>query len=207
MAPDLVDANGHRVLEFTGKVRNLGRIAELADAVIDVATSGAWRDYTTAVGRERWLEAELDYFLIACDMQYDDVSRVLAWNARAKELAPMMESGDDARRRPLETAASEWHSPTGESLMDRARRLGWLRANGAPRRPPIPARARTRAEHGMTREQQARLKRAERIAPERRQQLDELAERLVAEVAGRDERRYLIDRIVAEERDEEQATD
>ncbi|MEA2232385.1 MAG: hypothetical protein QOD83_2201 [Solirubrobacteraceae bacterium] len=195
-----LDANGELVVSFTGKVRNLARVAELTNAVIDIATSGAWRQYTTAVGRETWREAELDYFLIACDMRYDDVSRVLAWNAQAKELAPMMDKdADRAHRRTLEEAAVQWHPPTGEPLIDRAKRLGWLRDNGALRRSPIPARARAQAKHGMTFEERANRTRPQRIPPARRKALDTIAQRLRAELADEHERRYVLERLARDD--------
>lgn len=193
---DVVDANGELVISFTGKVRNLARVAELTNAVVDIATSGAWREYKTAVGRERWRGAELDYFLIACDMQYDDVSRVLAWNARAKELAPMMDAdAESEHRRPLEQASEQWHPPTGETLLERARRLGWTRDNGTLRASPIPKRARAQAKYGMTNEEHARRTRPERIPPPRRKALDEIAERLREELADEHERRYIVERL------------
>src|SRR4051794_37481654 len=116
----MLDANGRRVVSFTSRIRNLGRVAELTDAVIEIATSGAWRDYHMATGHEAWREAELDYFLIACGMHYEDVARVLNYNKDAKALAPMMDKKAGAeRRRPLEEAANGWHSPTGQSLPER----------------------------------------------------------------------------------------
>jgi hypothetical protein len=194
--PDPVDDNGQLVLEFTGKVRNLGRVAELTDAVIDIAISGAWRDYHTASGHESWREAELDYFLMACEMNYDDVSRVLAWNRRAKELAPMMDrDAPEDRRRSIDEAATGWRSPTGESLVNRAVRGGWLKPDGRMRTPPVPRRARAKARHGATLEEHASQARAERILDERRAELDSLADEVLEKVPDAIERRYVIDRI------------
>ena len=161
----MVDPNGRRVLTFTSHIQNLGRVAELTDAVIDIATSGAWRDYHMATGHEAWRDAELDNFLIACGMHYEDDSRVLAYNARAKALAPMMDkAAENDRRRPLAEAATAWHSPTGESLLDRAKHLGWLRDSGVMRASPIPERARAQAKHGMTLDEHARESRRQRIS-------------------------------------------
>jgi hypothetical protein len=193
---NLVDPNGRRVLTFTSHIQNLGRVAELTDAVIDIATSGAWRDYHMATGHEAWREAELDYFLIACGMHYEDVSRVLAYNAGAKALAPMMDkTASTDRRRPLAEAATVWHSPTGESLLDRAKHLGWLRDSGVMRASPIPERARAQAKHGMTLDEHARESRRQRIPVARRRQLDAIAKRTLGEIADDTERRYLIDRL------------
>lgn len=187
----LTDQAGDRVLAFTSKIRNLGRVAELTDAVIDIASSGVWRDYHVATGHETWREAELDFFLIACDMHYADVARVLSWNAQAKELAPLMDkSANSGRRRSLDEVA--WQSPAGESLADRAKRLGWLGGTGVIHS-PIPQRARAIAKHGVTLDEHARESRKERIPAARRRELDGLVKRVLGEVADAHERRYLVD--------------
>jgi hypothetical protein len=194
--PELVDDNGRRVVSFASRIRNLGRVAELTDAVIDIATSGAWRDYHVATGHEAWRDAELDYFLIACGMHREDVSRVLAYNAQAKALADMMDrTAADDRRRPLATAATAWHSPTGESLLDRAKRLGWAKDNGTLTASPIPERARAKARHGTTFEGHASLERLKHIPAPRRRELDKLAESVLEQLADAQERRYFIERI------------
>lgn len=193
--PELLDDNGRRVISFASRIRNLGRVAELTDAVIDIAVSGAWRDYHVATGHEAWREAELDYFLIACDMHCEDVARVLAYNKQAKDLAPMMDrNANGEMRRPLTEAAAQWHSPIGESLTERAARLGWTRTDGHLRN-PIPERARAKAKHGMTFEQHASRTRTQRIPAERRRELDQLVRHMLAEIASDAERRYLIDRL------------
>jgi hypothetical protein len=190
---EFTDPAGDRVLAFTSKIRNLGRVAELTDAVIDIATSGVWRDYHVATGHETWREAELDYFLIACEMHYADVARVLSWNAQAKELAPLMDKGANSdRRRSLDEVA--WQSPAGESLADRARRLGWVGETGVIHS-PIPQRARAIAKHGVTLDEHAREGRKQRIPAARRRELDRLAKSVLSEVADANERRYLVDRL------------
>ncbi len=112
MNDDLLDANGKAVATFSGRVRNLARVAELTHSIIDMAESGAWRDYTTAVGRQRWLDAEYDYFLISCQLEREDVARVLAWNAESAKLAPLMDrDAPPEQRRSLDEAASVWTGP------------------------------------------------------------------------------------------------
>ena len=139
-----VDANGRKVSAFTGKIQNLARVAELTDAVVDIALSEAWRDYKFATGREKWLEAEFDYFLIANNMRHEDVARVLAYNERAKLVAPLMdrEAGPE-KRRTLKQAAEEW-GRLNINLTARARELGWLQANDRDQMgaSPVPPRAR-----------------------------------------------------------------
>lgn len=135
-----VDTNGRKVSTFTSRVKNLARVAELTDAVIDIALSGAWRDYRFATGRETWRAAEFDYFLIANGVRRDDVNRVLAYNQQAKLLAPLMDpEAGPRKRRPLEKAAEEW-TRLNINLVKRAEELGWLN-NGRPAS-PLPERAR-----------------------------------------------------------------
>src|SRR5207248_1425526 len=153
---DLVDANGREVIAFTGKVQNLQRVAELTQSIIEMAESDAWRDYSTAVGHQRWLDAEYDYFLISCQLERDDVARVLAWNADSAKLAPLMDrEAPTDRRRPLEKAASDWKGAGSEALLGRAQRLGWLTKGGQLAASPVPRRARVLATTGMTMEEHA----------------------------------------------------
>lgn len=127
-----LEKNARLVSQFTSKIRNLSRISELADAFIDMATSGAWRDYRFATGHFRWRASEFDYFLIANGVRRDDAARVLAYNKRAKELLPLMDSDSDKRkRRPFEQAAKEYQSADSlnTDLVATAAALGWI--NGA----------------------------------------------------------------------------
>jgi hypothetical protein len=196
VAEELLDENGREVVAFTGKVQNLQRVAELTQSIITMAESGVWRDYTTAVGHQRWLSAEYDYFLISCQLMRDDVARVLAWNAESAKLAPLMDrDAPEDRRRPFERAAVEWVSAGTEPLVRRAQRLGWLTNSGQLAASPVPRRARVVATTGMTMEERARRARAERIPAERRRVLDEVADRVLEAVADDLERRYVIDRL------------
>ncbi len=197
MTDDLVDANGREVIAFTGKVQNLQRVAELTHSIIEMAESGAWHDYTTAVGHQRWLDAEYDYFLISCQLERDDVARVLAWNADSSKLAPLMDRGAPVeRRRPLEKAASDWTGTGAEPLLGRAQRLGWLNKGGQLAASPVPRRARLLATTGITPEEHARQARAERIPADRRRVLDGIAADLVESVPDEKERRYVLDRVL-----------
>src|SRR5580765_5470417 len=80
MANPFLDENGERVVHFAADVRTLSKIGELADKIIEMAESGAWRRYRTAVGTDTWRECEFDYFLIACDLAHDDVYRAIKWH-------------------------------------------------------------------------------------------------------------------------------
>lgn len=197
MTDELLDEHGREVIAFTGQVQNLQRVAELTQSIIAMAESGAWRDYKTALGRQTWREAEYDYFLISCQLERDDVARVLAWNADSSKLAPLMDrEAPPDKRRLLAAAANEWSSAGMESLLRRAERLGWLRKGGQLAASPVPRRARTVAATGMTSEELARRARAERITADRRRELDELADRLLEAVPDAGERRYVIDRLI-----------
>jgi hypothetical protein len=166
--------------------------------VVSIAQSGAWRQYRTAVGVDEWRECELDYFLIACDLGYEDISRIVAYTREGAALAPLMDrSADSEKRRPLEDAAAAWHSPGQETLIARAQRLGWTRnkASRSLRTAPLPPRVRARQTHGMTMDQHAQQTRARRLSPERRRELDALVGQVRAEIADELERLYVIDRL------------
>lgn len=201
MTDSFVDANGERVIAFTGRIRNLARIAELTASIIEMAESDAWRDYRTAIGREQWLDAEFDYFLIACQMQRDDIARVLAWNSDSSKLAPLMDrEAGEGRRRTLEAASEAWGSPGGETLLARARRLGWLGESGRLSASPIPRRARTRASSGVSADELARRRRAARLRADRRREIDALADSVASKFEGILELRYFLDRLASTSR-------
>jgi hypothetical protein len=193
-----VDESGDVVLKFVSAARNLSRIAELTDEVTSIARSGIWRSYRTAVGQDEWLECELDYFLIACDLEYDDVSRVLSYSREAVALAEMMDPSASAdRRRHLADAASNWHAPVPETLLQRAQRLGWTRSTSSSqlRAAPVSRRARVRQASGHTRDENARRGRAGRIGDERRRELDKTISELRMVLKDETERLYIIDRL------------
>lgn len=176
-------------------LRNASRLAAYVDTVVDVYESNSWRQYTDATGRsDAWKECEFDYFLIACGAEYSDVQRLLTWDkARAVELAGAMESEDARERRPLERISESWQSPTGLSLSELAERQGWTKKSGELRVSPAPQRARTRARHGLTMDEQARQSRANKIAATRRSELDRFAATAAAKAQDEIELRYLLD--------------
>jgi hypothetical protein len=128
----MIDQNGRRVIDFESALRNASRIGTYVDTVVDMFESRAWRHYATASGTEGWRAREFDYFLIACGAGYADVAQLLAWKkAKAVNVAAAMEGDDRRTRRSLEDASRDWRSPTGTSLIDLARRNGWLRSQTA----------------------------------------------------------------------------
>lgn len=199
----MLDRHGRKVVEFMGKVKNLTRLAELTDSIADIATSGDWRRYTTAIGTEMWREAEFDYFLIACDLPYADVAKVLAYNRRGVELAPLMDRNAPAtKRRTLDKASAAWSGPSPESLVERAERLGWINSPRAvgrnpnyALRTPVSSQALLRAATGLSQVEQARQNRADQIPAKRRRELDRLVRSVIDQTDDATEARYLIDRI------------
>jgi len=189
-----LDQAGEQVVHFMGDVRTLGKIGELADKIIEMAESGAWRRYRTAVGTDSWLECEFDYFLIGCDIAYDDVHRAIKWEKLGEQTRAMMDqdAGPD-KRRTLEQAAAKWHAPGPETLVEMAARLGWTTTTGKSRSPLSERQRRKQASGGLTNEEQAREQRRQRVPAKRRRELDQLAGSTLDGLEDDDERRYLLD--------------
>lgn len=193
-----VDEAGDQVLRFVSAARNLSRLGELTDEVVAIAKSGSWRRYRTAVGTDEWRECEFDYFLIACDLQYDDISRIVAYTREGATMAPLMDrNADDDKRRPLEEAAGAWHSPGQETLINRAQRLGWTRSEASQllRAAPLPPRVRARQTHGISMDEHAQQTRVGRLTSHRRRELDELVRQVRAGLGDDLERLYVIDQL------------
>jgi hypothetical protein len=192
-----VDAAGNRILRFVSAAQNLTKVGELTSEVTEIAESGLWRRYRTALGEDSWLECEFDYFLIACNLSWDDVSRVVAWTKAGGQLAPLMdrEVGLD-KRRPLDEAAKSWHAASTETLVQRATRLGWTKGESSDMRvAPLPPRVRAKQVYGVTMDEHARKTRAERVGEERRRFLDVVVDRVEGDLTDDLERLYVIDRL------------
>ena len=188
-----VDAAGRQVIDFAAACRTLGKVGELADNIMQMAESGAWRQYRTATGETTWRECEFDYFLIACDLEYEDVYRAIKWNKLGDTTRAMMDrDAPPDKRRPLEQAVAAYRAPGPETLLERAERLRWITKGGKPRS-PLSGRQRAKQKSGgKTVEQQAREARQQRLSPEQRRDLDQLISELLARF-GDDEARYLLD--------------
>jgi hypothetical protein len=188
-----VDEAGAKVVHFMGDVRTLGKLGELSAKIIEMAESGVWRRYRTAVGVDEWLECEFDYFLIACDLDCDDVHRAIKWDRLGETTRAMMDQkAQPPKRRPLEQAAAAYHAAGPETLIQKAERLHWISKSGKPRSPLSDRRQRQQASGGKTLEKQAHLRRVQRISWQRRRELDRLARETFANLSE-DEGRYLID--------------
>lgn len=191
------DERGRNVARFSAELRNASRLGAYADTIVSMYKSGEWRDYTTAVGHEQWLECEFDYFLIACDAAHTDLQRILSWDtAKAADIAGAMTSDDPRKRRHLEQAAASWPAPTGASLVDLASRNGWTNSRGQLRTAPIPPRARAKIQHGVTMDEHARQRREQMIEPGRRKELMRQLDDLAANMSEL-ELRYVRDLITA----------
>jgi hypothetical protein len=183
--------NSHRVREFGAAINAAGSISRIADAVIAIAASQAWRHYTLDGHRATWLAAEFDYFLIANGVRYVDMVTVLKWRTDASQLAPLMDQ-KAGERRPLNAASAQWDSPLpGITLVSLARELGWVTDRGRARKPPVSRRSRARAA-GASREARAREARRQRIGPERCAAPEDLAATMARGLSA-DECRFLAD--------------
>jgi len=190
-----MDDAGQQVANFMGEVVNFTRIGELVDETLAMARSQAWRRYVTGIGPAEWRQCEFDYFLIACDVPYDDAARVLAWGKAGAEIGAMMKpDAPKQSRRSLDEAGLTYQGAGPESLQDRAARLGWVNKKGQTRA-PISPRALSTVKDAKGLEARAADARAERIKPARRAQLDKLAASIRSQVPDETDRRYLIDHI------------
>src|SRR6516165_6290630 len=100
---NFMDDNGEKVVHFAADIRTLGKLGELSAKIIAMAESGAWRRYRTAVGTDEWRECEFDYFLIACDVAFDDVDRAIRTHRLGGTTRNMMNPyAEPGQRRDLE---------------------------------------------------------------------------------------------------------
>lgn len=193
---------------FQLRVDNLGRVGDLRSQMHEMAKSNDWRDYTSALGRQRWRAAEFDYFLIDCGVTHQDARRAIEWSRTGTELAALMDpAAEPDQRRPITEAAKDWRgNGIGNDFLGEARRLGWLTDDDATK-PVVSTRALEQARTGVTYEVRARANRTERLSPTRRQELNSLADVLLTELASSDEQRYIIDRLRAATRGQRRPAD
>src|SRR5215475_5900290 len=134
--------NGRAVASFGTQLKNYTRGSEFMYTIISMYRTGQWRMYQHNRGPVSWRAAEFDYFLIAECAPYEDVSRMLGYERASIELAPAMVSDDPRRRRSFADAAATWPGDTGETLIARAQRLGWLPKPDAAPASPVSSYAR-----------------------------------------------------------------
>jgi hypothetical protein len=191
---NFMDDNGEKVVHFAADIRTLGKLGELSAKIIAMAESGAWRRYRTAVGTDEWRECEFDYFLIACDVAFDDVDRAIRTHRLGGTTRNMMNPyAEPGQRRDLEDAARAWHAATPETLPDRAARLGWVVKD--EQRVPLSKRQLSELRAGgVSMEDQARDRRSERLSAKQRRELNRRAKSALDGLTE-DEGRYLLDAI------------
>ena len=189
---DGLDQSGEWVWHFRLEAHNLSKVSLLRQLVVEAFEAGHWRSYATGMGRDTWRECEFDYFLIASDIAYRDAADVFTWKDQGRALAAATTNDDPRKRRPLEQASTAWHSPTPETLAQRAARLGWTSANGI--RSAAPERARAFVRHGVTPEKHARQQRQRQLKG-RRVELDRIVERLMQQLADEPALRYVVERL------------
>lgn len=190
---DGLDEAGEWVWHFQLEARNLSKVSLLQKLVMEAFEKGYWRKYTFGTGRETWRACEFDYFLIASDIAYADASAVFTWKDRGRALAAATMSDDEKKRRLLKDASAAWHSPTPETLAQRAARLGWT--SGTEVRSAAPRRARSFVKYGGISEDKHQQKERQRQIKDRRVQLDQIIETVIKRTLNETERRYIIDEL------------
>lgn len=104
-----VDLNGRQVHAFASKMANLG-YAELADQLLAMLRSGAWRSFKDGLGSYEFLPGEFDYFLTQQGVKRDDVmAGVRDLDTKAELEAAMDErrTDEEGYRRPILKARAE----------------------------------------------------------------------------------------------------
>jgi hypothetical protein len=194
------DSNSERVRGFAEKMFEARSIGRIADAILDIATSDAWRDYDIDGHHSHWLAAEFDYFLITCGVKYDDMVAVFKGYKSAALLVPLLDPRDVEHHRKLQVASEAWgvlppseQFPAGRTLVSLAKELGWVTERGRYRKPPVGRRSRARAAGG-SREARAREARRQRIGEERCAELVEWVATLAQELSP-DECRFVADEL------------
>jgi hypothetical protein len=185
------DANTERVKEFAHKMAEATSLARIAEAIIELGTSQAWRDYDIDGYPCKWEPAEYDYALITCGIKYTDFAELLKGRETAIALVPLMDPRSPDHRHPQD-ASQAWGSPKpGVTLLSLAKDLGWISERGRARKPPFGRRTRDRGA-GMSWEAKSRAARRERLGDGRCAELEDQARELATELTV-DETRELAD--------------
>jgi hypothetical protein len=185
------DANTEHVRDFARKMAEATSLARIAEAVIELGSSQAWRDYDIDGYPCKWQAAEFDYALITCGVKYTDMAQLLKGHETAIALVPLMDPRSPEHRHPKD-ASQAWGSPRpGVTLISLAKDLGWISERGRAYKPPVGRRTRDRSA-GMSWEAKARAARRERLGEDRCVELEISAQQLAAELTV-DETRELAD--------------
>ncbi len=109
VANGFLDLHGREVHAFSMRMANLG-YAEMADLLMAMLRSEAWRSFTDGTGTYAFLAGEFDYFLTQQGVRREDVMKGVAdLDHKAKIEAAMDErrTGEDGYRRPILKARAE----------------------------------------------------------------------------------------------------
>jgi hypothetical protein len=112
---DLRDLNGRQVHAFASEMANVG-YAKLADLLVAMLKSKAWRSFQDGLGHYEFLEGEFDYFLTQQGVRREDVMngvRDIETKARLEAHMDERKTGADGyRRRVLEVRAANPARPS-----------------------------------------------------------------------------------------------
>lgn len=104
-----LDLHGREVHAFSTRMANLG-YAEMADLLMAMLKSEAWRSFTDGTGTYAFLPGEFDYFLTQQGVRQKDVMNGVADLDRKAELEAAMDerrTGEENYRRPILQARTE----------------------------------------------------------------------------------------------------
>jgi hypothetical protein len=111
----LLDLNGRQVHAFASEMANVG-YAKMADLLVAMLESEAWRSFHDGLGRYEFLEGEFDYFLTQQGVRREDVMngvRDIEIKARFEAHMDERKTGEDGyRRRILEVRAANPARPS-----------------------------------------------------------------------------------------------
>jgi len=112
-----LDLHGTEVHAFSMEIANVGyhRLAELLLAML---RSGAWRSYRDGQGEYRFLPGEFDYFLTQRGIRREDVMKISDWDVKAEIEAAMDErrTGEEGYRRRIVQARAENPQAAGRPI-------------------------------------------------------------------------------------------
>jgi hypothetical protein len=111
----LLDLNGRQVHAFASEMANIG-YAKMADLLVAMLKSEAWRSFQDGLGHYAFLEGEFDYFLTQQGVRREDVMngvRDIEVKARLEAHMDERKTGEDGyRRRILDVRAANPARPS-----------------------------------------------------------------------------------------------
>lgn len=103
-----LDLHGREVHAFSVEMANVG-FHRMADLLVSMLDSGAWRSFKDGLGTYAFLPGEFDYFLTQQGIGRDDVMKIPDVTVKARVEAAMDErrTGEEDYRRPVLQARAE----------------------------------------------------------------------------------------------------